>query len=93
MTCKISFKNLELISDVDDVGSGTIGLEEFFKTMTHKILYRDPKGVVLKAFRLLDHDETGKISFLDLKLISDATSMAAAPLALHSSSRSRPTKS
>ena len=62
---------MKLISDVDDVGSGTIGLEEFFKTMTHKILYRDPKGVILKALRLLDDDETGKISFMNFKLISD----------------------
>ena len=70
-TRKISFKNLKLISDVDDVGSGTIGLEEFFKIMTHKILNRDPKGVILKAFRLLYYDETGKTSFTNMKLISD----------------------
>ena len=62
-TRKISFKNWKLISDVDDVGSGTIGLEEFFKIMTHKILNRDPKGVILKAFRLFGDDQTGKISF------------------------------
>ena len=68
---KISFKNLKLISDADDVGSGTIGFEEFFKMMTHKIMNRDPKGVILKACCLLDDDETGKISFKNLKLISD----------------------
>ena len=39
--------------------------------ITHKILNRDPKDVILKAFRLLDDDETGKISFKNLKLISD----------------------
>ena len=70
-TGKISFKNLKLTSDVDDDGSGTIGLEVFFKMITHRILNRDPKDEILKAFRLLDDDETGKISFKNLKLISD----------------------
>jgi len=53
----------KMISDVDDDGSGTIGYEEFLKMMTHKILNRDPKDEILKAFRLFDDDETGKISF------------------------------
>merc|ERR1712028_159817 len=53
----------KMISDVDDDGSGTIEYEEFLKMMTHKILNRDPKDEILKAFRLFDDDETGKISF------------------------------
>merc|ERR1712129_445101 len=57
----------KMISDVDDDGSGTIGYEEFLKMMTHKILSRDPKDEILKAFRLFDDDETGKISFKNLK--------------------------
>merc|ERR1712072_1603254 len=36
--------------------------EEILKMMTHKILNRDPKDEILKAFRLFDDDETGKIS-------------------------------
>ncbi|CAK0868461.1 unnamed protein product [Prorocentrum cordatum] len=59
-----------MISDVDDDGSGTIGYEEFFKMMTHKILNRDPKGEILKAFRLFDDDETGKISFKNLERVA-----------------------
>merc|ERR1712014_473894 len=51
----------KMISDVDDDGSGTIGYEEFLKMMTHKIL---------KAFRLFDDDETGKISFKNLKRVA-----------------------
>ena len=43
----------KMISDVDDDGSGTIGYPEFLKMMTHKILNRDPKDEILKAFRLL----------------------------------------
>merc|ERR1712008_262425 len=60
----------KMISDVDDDGSGTIGYEEFLKMMTHKILNRDPKDEILKAFRLFDDDETSKISFKNLKRVA-----------------------
>jgi len=60
----------KMISDVDDDGSGTIGYEEFLKMMTHKILNRDPKDEILKAFRLFDDDETEKISFKNLKRVA-----------------------
>jgi len=56
--------------EIDDDGSGTIGYEEFLKMMTHKILNRDPKDEILKAFRLFDDDETGKISFKNLKRVA-----------------------
>merc|ERR1719310_2551079 len=60
----------KMIGDVDDDGSGTIEYEEFLKMMTHKILNRDPKDEILKAFRLFDDDETGKISFKNLKRVA-----------------------
>merc|ERR1712039_929032 len=44
-----------------DDGSGTIGYEEFLKMMGDEIL---------KAFRLFDDDETGKISFKNLKRVA-----------------------
>merc|ERR1711918_266655 len=50
----------KMISDVDDDGSGTIGYEEFLKMMTHKILNRDPKDEILKAFRLLTTTKLGR---------------------------------
>ena len=46
-------------------------MEVSFKVFTHTILNRDPMNEILKAFRLLGDDETGKSSFKNLKLISD----------------------
>ena len=40
------------------------------KMMTHKILNRDPKDEILKAFRLFDDVETGKFSFKNLKRVA-----------------------
>ena len=60
----------KIISDVDDDGSGIIEYEEFLPMMPHKILNRDSKDEMLKAFRLVDDDETGKISFKNLKRVA-----------------------
>ena len=43
---------------------------DFLKMMIHKISNRDPKDEILKAFRLIDDDETGKISFKNLKRVA-----------------------
>merc|ERR1711988_1554583 len=47
----------KMIADVDDDGSGEIGYPEFLTMMTHKILNKDPKDDMLKAFRLFDDDQ------------------------------------
>merc|ERR1711884_840839 len=60
----------KMISDVDDDGSGTIGYEELLEMMTHKILNRDPKDEILKAFRLFDDDETGAITLKNLQRVA-----------------------
>merc|ERR1712182_155649 len=57
------------IADVDDDGSGEIGYPEFLKMMTHKILNKDPKDDMLKAFRLFDDDQTGSVSLKNLKRV------------------------
>merc|ERR1719181_399493 len=63
----------KMISDVDDDGSGEIGFPEFLQMMTHKILNKDPKDDMLKAFRLFDDDQTGSVSFKNIKRVAKET--------------------
>ena len=55
--------------------------------ITHEILNRDPQDEILKAVRLLDDDETGKISSKNLNLISDVDDDGSGTIGLKSSSR------
>ena len=59
-----------MIADIDRDGSGTIEFTEFLEMMTAKMSDRDPREEMLKAFRLFDDDETGKISFRNLKRVA-----------------------
>merc|ERR1719378_2000561 len=63
----------KMIGEVDDDGSGEIGFPEFLKMMTNKILNKDPKDDMLKAFRLFDDDQTGSVSFKNLKRVAKET--------------------
>ena len=60
----------KMISDIDKDGSGTIDFSEFLEMMTAKMSERDSREEILKAFRLFDDDETGKISFRNLKRVA-----------------------
>ena len=60
----------KMIADVDTDGYGTIGFEDFMGLMTAKMAERDPREEILKAFRLFDDDETGKITFKNLKRVA-----------------------
>ena len=60
----------KMIADVDKDGSGVIDFPEFLDMMTQKMAERDPREEMLKAFRLFDDDETGKISFKNLKRVA-----------------------
>ena len=51
----------KMIADADRDGSGVIDFPEFLDMMTQKMAERDPREEMLKAFRLFDDDETGKI--------------------------------
>ena len=60
----------KMIADIDKDGSGNIDFEEFLTMMTAKMGERDSREEILKAFRLFDDDETGKISFKNLKRVA-----------------------
>ena len=59
-----------MMSEADRNDSGVIGFPEFLDLMTQKMADRDPREEMLKAFRLFDDDETGKISFKNLKRVA-----------------------
>merc|ERR1719465_55969 len=60
----------KMIADADRDGSGVIDFPEFLDMMTQKMAERAPREEMLKAFRLFDDDETGKISFKNLKRVA-----------------------
>ena len=60
----------KMISDIDKDGSGQIDFAEFLDMMTQKMSERDSKEEILKAFRLFDDDETGKISLKNLRRVA-----------------------
>lgn len=59
-----------MIADIDKDGSGTIDFEEFLQMMTAKMSERDSREEILKAFKLFDDDNTGRITFKNLKRVA-----------------------
>ncbi|KAK0162616.1 hypothetical protein PV327_006381 [Microctonus hyperodae] len=60
----------KIISDIDPNKTGKISFEEFLNLMTTKMREKDSKEEVLKAFRLFDDDDTGKITLKNLKRVA-----------------------
>ncbi|XP_057978867.1 probable calcium-binding protein CML20 isoform X1 [Malania oleifera] len=60
----------QMIADVDKDGSGAIDFDEFVQMMTAKMGERDTKEELMKAFRVIDQDNNGKISASDIKHIA-----------------------
>ena len=59
-----------MIAEADTDGSGMIDFQEFEKLMTVKLGQRDAHEEMLKAFRLFDDDESGYVTFKNLKRIA-----------------------
>eukprot|EP00967_Tisochrysis_lutea_P143112 scaffold265339_cov37-Tisochrysis_lutea.AAC.2 len=66
----------KMIADIDLDGSGTIDFEEFVEMMTGKMGDRDSPEEIRRVFKLFDDDETGKISFRNLKRVRSADNIA-----------------
>lgn len=49
---------------------GTVSLDQFVNLMSEKIADKGAREEILKAFRLFDDDQTGKISFKNLKRVA-----------------------
>eukprot|EP00825_Cyclidium_porcatum_P049158 TRINITY_DN842_c0_g2_i1.p2 TRINITY_DN842_c0_g2~~TRINITY_DN842_c0_g2_i1.p2 ORF type:complete len:170 (-),score=61.92 TRINITY_DN842_c0_g2_i1:225-734(-) len=60
----------KMIADVDKEGRGVIEYQDFQDLMTVKMAERDPREEILKAFKLFDDDNTGKISLKNLKRVA-----------------------
>ncbi|CCI42597.1 unnamed protein product [Albugo candida] len=59
----------DMLFDIDKDETMPIDLETFTELMTTKMQSRDPREEILKIFRLFDDDNTGKISFRNLKRV------------------------
>lgn len=60
----------KLIANVDPEGLGKLSFDEFLDLMSVKMGEKDSKDEVLKAFKLFDDDNTGKITFKNLKRVA-----------------------
>mmetsp|Transcript_7523 Transcript_7523/g.7099 ORF Transcript_7523/g.7099 Transcript_7523/m.7099 type:complete len:174 (+) Transcript_7523:67-588(+) len=60
----------KMIAEVDKDRSGCIDFDEFLAMMTIKVGQRDSKEEMMKAFRLFDDDESGRITFMNLKRVA-----------------------
>lgn len=60
----------KMIADIDLDGSGNIDFEEFVEMMTGKMGDRDSPEEIRRVFKLFDDDETGRISFRNLKRVA-----------------------
>jgi centrin-3 len=61
---------LGLMREYDREGAGAIEYIDFLDIMTHKIQERDPVEEILKAFKLFDEDNSGRISLRNLRRVA-----------------------
>merc|ERR1712100_84415 len=60
----------KMIHSVDDDGDGEMDYDDFERMMEQKIINKDQKDDLMKAFSLIDDDQTGKISLKNLKRVA-----------------------
>ena len=60
----------KMVDDMDKDSDGTIDFDEFLILMGASFETKDAKADMVKAFKLFDADNKGKIKFADLKAIA-----------------------
>lgn len=60
----------KMIAEVDKAGTGKLSFADFLALMSSKMSEKEPNEEIQKAFRLFDDDETGTISFKNLKRVA-----------------------
>mmetsp|Transcript_15500 Transcript_15500/g.50101 ORF Transcript_15500/g.50101 Transcript_15500/m.50101 type:complete len:124 (-) Transcript_15500:148-519(-) len=60
----------KMIQESDKDGTGQIPFETFHSVMAVKMSQRDCREEAIKAFRLFDDDETGRISLKNLRRVA-----------------------
>ncbi|XP_013772289.1 caltractin-like isoform X2 [Limulus polyphemus] len=60
----------KMIAEVDKEGSGKIAFDDFLNVMSTRMAEKDINEEIMKAFQLFDDDNTGKISFKNLKRVA-----------------------
>merc|ERR1711924_386943 len=65
-------------AEVDSDGGGEIGFDEFLTMMTNKILNKDPKDDMIKAFKLIEPEweSTGGITLANIKRVAKETNQS-----------------
>ncbi|XP_077318534.1 centrin-3 isoform X2 [Lithobates pipiens] len=61
---------LRILKDYDGEATGKISFDDFNEVVTDLILERDPQEEMLKAFKLFDDDDSGKINLRNLRRVS-----------------------
>ncbi|KAI5144128.1 centrin-3 [Manis pentadactyla] len=61
---------LKILKDYDTEATGKITFEDFNEVVTDWVLERDPHEELLKAFKLFDDDDSGKISLRNLRRVA-----------------------
>lgn len=61
----------KIVSTIVKDDTDSITEEQFVDIMSEKIAEKDTREEILKAFRLFDDDQTGKISFKNLKRVAE----------------------
>ncbi|CAM9258822.1 unnamed protein product [Chrysoparadoxa australica] len=59
-----------MLSDIGKEGAASVTFNEFVEMVTPKVLARDPKEEIMKIFALFDEDNTGGITFRNLKRVA-----------------------